>query len=177
MIMIGKDYSWFAIYVIRHHEKRVYDWVRSLGVEVLFPTKKTRKVWSDRVKIIEEALFPSYLFVKVSCIEYFQVLSYPSILKYVSFNGEIAKVPDCQIKLIRSVIDGNIESNTYESRFFPGERVSVGYGPLRGVAGVLQEFNTGKRLRVRIEIIGYSLLLSIPENLLVKENAAHELSV
>ena len=63
-IQINK--KWFAIYTRPRWEKKVNLLLQEKGVESYCPLNKVKRKWSDRVKIIEEPLFKSYVFVKVS---------------------------------------------------------------------------------------------------------------
>jgi transcription antitermination factor NusG len=58
--------KWLAIYTRPRWEKKVNLLLQEKGVESYCPLNKVKRKWSDRVKIIEEPLFKSYVFVKVS---------------------------------------------------------------------------------------------------------------
>ena len=56
--------SWYVLYTKPRHEKRLAERLHSEGRIVFCPLKKTTKQWSDRKKVVEEALFPSFIFVQ-----------------------------------------------------------------------------------------------------------------
>ena len=58
--------KWYAIYTRPRWEKKVNHLLLQKGVESYCPLNKVRRKWSDRIKIIEEPLFKSYVFVKVA---------------------------------------------------------------------------------------------------------------
>ena len=57
---------WYAIYTRPRWEKKVYGMLMEKEVETYCPLNKVQKKWSDRLKWVEEPLFKSYLFVKVT---------------------------------------------------------------------------------------------------------------
>src|ERR1022692_3567069 len=57
-------YPWFAV-VIRSNQGEVASTaLQNLGYEQFQPTRTVRRQWSDRVKVIQEPLFPGYLFCR-----------------------------------------------------------------------------------------------------------------
>jgi len=57
--------KWLAIYSRPRWEKKVSQLLTEKGLESYCPVNKVRRKWSDRVKIVEEPLFKSYVFVRV----------------------------------------------------------------------------------------------------------------
>ena len=58
--------KWLAIYSRPRWEKKVNQLLVEKGFESYCPLNKVRRKWSDRMKIVEEPLFKSYVFVKVT---------------------------------------------------------------------------------------------------------------
>ena len=164
--MIDKNYHCYAIYVIRHHEKRVCRWLTTQGVENIFPVKTHTRYWSDRIKRIDQPIFPSYLFVYVSCREYFQVLNNSSVIKYISFGGEATVIPKVQIESLRSLLNSQLDMEVTRSSFKQGESLTIMRGPLAGLSVEIVTNGIKKRLLLRIDEIGYSLLVNISKELL-----------
>ena len=167
--MIGREYKWYVVYVTRHHEKRSLSYVESMGINALLPVHSVVRRWSDRIKTIEEPMFPSYLFVRASCSEYFEVLKSPSILRYVSFRGEPALVPQCQINAIKEVCSKTYIAEAMVTPFKAGEKVIVSRGPLCGTIGeLISDGDKSKKIRIAIEAIGYSLVITLPYDHLLR---------
>ncbi len=61
----GSTKKWLAIYTKPRWEKKVYGMLQEKGVESYCPLNKVQRKWSDRIKIVEEPLFKSYVFVRV----------------------------------------------------------------------------------------------------------------
>ena len=167
--MIGLEYKWYALYINRHHERKVCTWISNMGVDTLLPIRSVKKIWSDRIKIIEEPLFPSYLFVKASCLEYFEILNHPSAVKYVSFGGNPAVIPEDQIGALKIISTFNIDAESSQSAFSAGEEVVIAEGPLKGTKCELIHCNRKRRFILRMDQIGYSLSISISKENVFKE--------
>jgi transcription antitermination factor NusG len=58
--------KWFAIYTRPRWEKKVHKLLEEKGIECYCPLNKVHRKWSDRIKIVEEPLFKSYVFVKLT---------------------------------------------------------------------------------------------------------------
>jgi transcriptional antiterminator RfaH len=159
--MSSVSYKWHVVYTNPRAEKKVYQLLEKNRIEAFLPLKKTLKVWSDRKKWVEEPLFNSYVFVFVSEKEYMQVLQIPGIVRYITFSGKAATVPDTQIGLIRRLLMSDAEMEISEHVFKPGERVKVNAGQLMGLEGELVSLRSEKRFLVRIHEMDRSLLLNI----------------
>ena len=80
--------KWYAIYTRPRAEKLVNQRLLEEGVETFLPMQKTYRKWSDRKKLIEKPLLPSYLFVKTKVKNFHHVYRIQGIVKFVSFEGK-----------------------------------------------------------------------------------------
>src|SRR5665648_571121 len=80
-----KIYHWHAVYLRYRTEQKVYEEFLNKGVECYLPQKISKRIWSDRVKIIYEPIFTGYIFVRISVSEYYDVLVTKGVLRYVCF--------------------------------------------------------------------------------------------
>ena len=56
--------KWYAIYTRPRWEKKVDLLLKDQGLESYCPLNKVKRKWSDRIKLVEEPLFKSYVFVR-----------------------------------------------------------------------------------------------------------------
>src|SRR5512138_2508364 len=96
-----KDKRWYAIYTKPRWEKKVHARMAERGLESYCPLNKVRKQWSDRIKLVEEPLFKSYVFVRVSPEDQTRVRMVDGVLNYVYWQGKPAVVRDEEIDAIR----------------------------------------------------------------------------
>ncbi|MFC2086155.1 UpxY family transcription antiterminator [Bacteroidota bacterium] len=168
MHRIDKKYHWYAIYTITNHEKAVNDYLEKCNIESFLPLTRTLKQWSDRKKWVDTPVFQSYVFVKVSCLEYYKVLAHPSALKYVCFESIATPIPEKQIEALKQVINGNLQYETTSRKFIPGQKVTISHGPFLNYEAEIIKYNGNKKALIRIDNIGYSLILNAP-NIYLKD--------
>jgi transcriptional antiterminator RfaH len=168
--MDNVDKKWRVLYTKSRHEKTVVEYLTNKGIINYLPTYSTLKQWSDRKKKVEEVLFKSYVFVNTDDIQYFDALRIPGVVKYVSFGGKTAVISDRQIEIIRSTIENKIEFDIYPGYFAPGKLVTIKSGPLKGVCGEIVLYSGSKKLLLRIDEVGYSLLVKLNPKYILGSN-------
>ena len=77
--------NWFAVYTKPRSEKKLRSLLEKFSIESYLPLLRVKKKWSDRIKIIENPLFTSYLFVRIKYREsYLKVLNLPHTVGFVT---------------------------------------------------------------------------------------------
>jgi len=164
--MQEKELKWRVIYTKSRQEKKVSNLLTERGIQNYLPTIKTLKQWSDRKKKVEEVLFKSYVFVNLDEREYYEALKVPGVVKYVSFGGKAATITERQVETIKSTINNEIEFEISADYFKKGDLIKIKRGPLKGANGELVSWSGKKKLLVRINEIGYSLIVHLtPDDL------------
>lgn len=159
---------WYAAYTKPRNEKKVYDRLVSAGIETYLPLQKRLKQWSDRKKMVEEPLFRSYIFVKITQKDYYIVLNTLGLVRYITFEGKAVPIPENQIDQIKQLLEQNIEVEAIDEKLEPGTMVEVKFGSLMGLEGELIEHHGKKKVIVRIEHISHSLLVTLPAQYIAK---------
>jgi len=175
MLKLTKSYHWFALYCMSRHEKVVNADLTEDGYETYLPLVRVRRKWSDRYKWVEEPLFRSYVFVRVSSREYYKILHHRAVLKYVSFGGKPSVVRDYQMEALRRALGENVDFQVTSERFRPGQPVEVTAGPMCGCSGEIVRYAGKKSLLIRIGETGYSMTVQMPAAYL--ESAAKALTL
>jgi transcription antitermination factor NusG len=93
--------KWFVIYTRPRWEKKVHSLLLAKGVESYCPLHKVRRKWSDRIKLVEEPLFKSYVFVKVDEAGRTLVRMTDGVVNFVYWNGKPASIKEKEIQTIR----------------------------------------------------------------------------
>ena len=152
--------KWLAIYTRPRWEKKVNSLLLEKGVESYCPLNKVRRKWSDRVKIVEEPLFKSYVFVKVSDDDRTAVRMTPGAINFVYWNGKPAVIREKEIIAIRKFLDEyeNVEAHPVDIRV--NERVRVTNGTLMDHEGKVLDVRS-KTAKVAIDSLGYILVAYI----------------
>ena len=159
----NKNKEWFAIYVKSRYEKKVSKALDEIGVESFLPIITRLKQWSDRKKKVEEPLFRSYVFVYISKDDYYNVLHCDGVVKFITFEGKAAIIPENQILAIKDYIsDSNNNGLKMEyDEFKEGQLVRIKSGHLKGLTGRFIEIRGRHRLIVNIEVVGKSIPINV----------------
>ncbi|TNE79911.1 MAG: UpxY family transcription antiterminator [Bacteroidetes bacterium] len=174
---MANEAKWYALYTSPRAEKKVSARLDERRIEHYLPMQRTLKQWSDRKKWVEEPLFKSYLFVKITEADYYDVLNLSGVVKYVSFGGKAATVPDRQIETIKRLLSEEVPLEVSYERLQTGAPVEVVAGPLMGTLGELISYRGDKRLAVKIHTIDTTLLVSIPENFIEPIQDQHKIEL
>ncbi len=162
MTLKKPEYAWYAIYTKVNNEKKIFKSLEEEKIECYLPLMRSLRQWSDRKKWIEEPLFRCYLFVRVSYKEFFNVLSIPGVVCYVSFGGKPQTIPDYQIDSIKTLVrQEEIDLTVSKERLRKGNKAEVLVGPLKGLKGEIIEISGQYRILIRIETMGLCLHANI----------------
>lgn len=156
------EYNWYAVYTKSRSEKKTFTLLVQRGIEAYLPLQKKLKQWSDRKKWVEEPLFNSYVFVKISEKEYYEVLQTPGVVKYVTFSKKAAPIREEQIIFLKSILNSDIEIELIDYKFSKGQKVKIIAGPFQGKVGELADVKNTKQFLIRFDEIGQALSLKIP---------------
>ena len=165
--VIPNEYFWAVVYTRSRSEKKLHDKLGEQQIESYLPLRKVLRQWSDRKKWVEEPLFGSYLFVRVSEKERFKVLNTPGAVGYVSFEGTIARVREEEITVIRRLTACELELEAVTDRIEEGTPICIRAGSLIGLRGELVAYRSTQRVVVRIESIQQHIIVSVPSDWVV----------
>ena len=152
--------KWLAIYTRPRWEKKVNLLLTDKGLESYCPLNKVRRKWSDRVKVVEEPLFKSYVFVKVSDEDMSAVRMTPGAINFVYWEGKPAVIRDKDIVAIKRFLNEyeNVEVQPIDLKV--DERVRVTNGTLMDHEGKILDIRH-KTVKVAIDSLGYILIAYI----------------
>jgi len=147
---------WFAIQTKPRCEEQVVYWLaRRADVPVFLPKLEALRRWRGRTIRRLEALFPSYLFVRMTLEpETWQAVKWtPGVRRIVGTDEVPIPVPDVAIDLIKARCrEGDVVPWTSDLR--PGCHVRIKDGPLAGLEGVLERLGArGERVRVLLSLL------------------------
>ena len=152
---------WYAVYTRSRGEKKLTELLISEGYLAYIPLVKTLRQWSDRKKRVEIPLIPSYVFVKVSNREYYDVLNTPGVVAYVSFEGKAAPIRESQIEAMRKAVDGNMNVKLTHESINQGQKVKIIAGPMKGAEGEYIETKHKSNFIINLDNIGFTLKVEV----------------
>ncbi len=143
---------WYAVQVRHQHEKAVAQALSYNSFETFLPLYRSRRQWSDRVKVLELPLFPTYVFARFDDARRLRLLRTPGVRSIVSFNRRPAPVRDEEIESLQVMVGSKLPIEPWPF-LREGQRVRIERGPLQGVEGILLRFKGAWRVVVGVEIL------------------------
>ncbi|HVV54368.1 MAG TPA: UpxY family transcription antiterminator [Mucilaginibacter sp.] len=159
-------YKWYPVYTHPKAEKKAGEALVSKGIETYLPLKRQLKQWSDRKKWVEEPFIKSYLFVRTTEHELADVLMTRGVARFIYFGGKIASMPDRQIDDLKLLMSSSVELEITEENLQPGEKIIIKAGPLKGMTGEIVSYRSQKLLALRLESLGYAIIIHIAASLI-----------
>ncbi|HVW96662.1 MAG TPA: UpxY family transcription antiterminator [Mucilaginibacter sp.] len=157
---------WYPVYTHPRAEKKAHTALLKQGIETYLPLHRQLKQWSDRKKWTEEPFIKSYLFVRIHEHEQTEVLMTKGIARFIYFSGKIASMPDRQIEDLKLLMASPYELEITAENLQPGEKIIVKAGPLKGITGEIIAYRSQKQLALRLENLGYSIVVHMAAALL-----------
>ncbi len=130
------------------------------GLESYCPLNKIRRKWSDRMKIVEEPLFKSYVFVKVTDDDRTAVRMTPGVINFVYQEGKPALIKEKEITAIRLFLNEYPQVELHPIDIAIDQKVRITAGPLMDKEGKVIDLRQ-KIAKVVIESLGYQLIAHI----------------
>jgi transcription antitermination factor NusG len=130
------------------------------GIEAFLPTVTRWSRWKDRRKKIDWPLFPGYCFGRFPAADRLPVLKCSGVVSIVSFDGNLAPIPDETIAAIRTLVGSTLPYDPCPL-LKTGSRVEVVHGPLKGVTGILERKGSQARLILSVDMIGRGVSVQV----------------
>lgn len=153
-------FPWFALQVRSRREGFVTTYLEGRGFECFLPLYKSKRRWSDRVKEVEQPLFPGYLFCRLDLCNRGPLLMTPGVQQIVGVGRTPMPVEESEMESIRQVLSSGLPSLPWPYMHV-GERVRVNYGSLVNLEGILVNFKGSNRVVLSVTMLQRSVALEI----------------
>lgn len=152
--------TWFAVYTLPRHEKRVAQHFQVRQIDHYLPLYALQRRWKNGLRqTVHFPLFPNYLFVKITRKKRPLVLDVPGVVSIVGDCNEYSAVSDNYVKFLQEGLSqGKIEPHAYLES---GEEVRIKSGFMAGMKGVLVRKKSGLRVVVNLELIRRSVVVEL----------------
>lgn len=152
--------KWYVVYTKPQWEKKVSQQLEKLyQIESWCPTTKSRRQWSDRVKILEMPLFRCYVFVRVTEQERVEALRLEGVFNYVCYLGKPAVIKDAEIAELKEFLQDYTEVKVQQ--LTPGSNVMIKTGIFEGQKGVVRRVISNDRVVLEMPQLGCQLEASV----------------
>ena len=158
--------KWYAIYTNYRHEKKVAELLHLQEIEYFLPLHKVSKKWSDRIKLVEEPLFKSYIFINICENEITKIRETKGVLNFVYWQKKPAIVRDEEIEIIKKFIGEYINLKVKNTKPKINDKIQIDSGPLMSHIGKVVKVGKSK-VKVILESLGLTIFAEIPLDKLV----------
>jgi transcription antitermination factor NusG len=152
--------KWFVVYSKPRFEKKLSLLFTENSIENYCPLNKIKKQWSDRIKLVEEPLFKSYVFVKIAETEQQRVRNIIGVVNFVYWLGKPAVIKQYEIDRIKRFLNEYENVSVVQLPPKPAEKVVI-------VAGIFMDKQAkvlrikGNKVELEIESLGYKLIATL----------------
>lgn len=158
--MTELGFQWFALHVHTRKEAFVASQLEGQGLECFLPLYKSIRKWSDRVKELQQPLFPSYLFSRFDYQNRRAVVMTSGVLQVVGNGRTGTPIPDEEISAIQTAVAAGLAHQPWPY-IEVGERVRVAYGTLSGLEGILINFKGNHRVVLSVSLLRRSVAFEV----------------
>jgi len=156
---------WFVLHVKSRQEKQLSSELFKKKVPHFFPSVRQPRYFGKRKCVVDQALFPGYLFIRVMQEDAFisdrtgRVASVISVANQEKLHWELWNLS----LVLGATSDQILDLYPYLT---VGVRVEVRSGPFRGVQGWVADRTRLDRLILQVEMLGQALSLEVDGSLL-----------
>lgn len=161
---------WYLVHTKPRQEKCALENLQRQGFQCYLPTLPSEKLRQGVLTVMDEPLFPRYLFIRLGqgggAPSWAPIRSTKGVSRLVSFGVEPTKVADSLVEALR-VQESSVQAEPEPERLFkPGERVRLTEAPFAGIEGIYQMADGERRVMVLIELLSKQVRVRVaPANL------------
>jgi transcription antitermination factor NusG len=152
--------DWYAIHVWAGREPRCAENLSIRGYQIFLPCYRERRRWSDRVKVVERALFGGYVFCRAMGDVHAKIVTTPGVIKIVGDDRGPLPIETAEIETLRRVVESRLAVEPWVW-LHAGQRVRVVDGPLRDSEGIVLRTKNCHRLVVSISLLQRAVAVEI----------------
>jgi transcriptional antiterminator RfaH len=153
---------WIAVYTRPRWEKAVAAQLQRLGMQSYVPMQRLIRQWSDRKKVVEVPLLPSYVLVRLAPNHHQRVYQAHGIVRVVMFRGRLATIQQSEIDLLKCLEQSQAPVSTTSALLQTSDLVRIIHGPFQGFLGKVIRSPDGCRVALEIEQLSCAFLVEVP---------------
>ena len=144
--------DWFAVRVRSNRERVVSLYLREIGYEEYSPSFVAERQWSDRTKLVDQPLFPGYVFCKLDSTDRLPVLKAPGVVGLVGVGKTPIPIPAVEVERVRRMVTSGLPVMPWPY-LHVGQQVLIERGPLAGLEGILERVKNRLRIVVSVTLL------------------------
>jgi transcriptional antiterminator RfaH len=154
--------NWYLIHTKIRQERVALENLKRQGFECFLPLIRAEKLRSGTLQIVQEALFPRYLFIRLGTElesqSWAAIRSTLGTSRLVTFGQFPTKIDE---NLVAAIQFQSERSEAVLRHFEPGEQVVVTDGPFVGVEGIYQMADGEDRVMLLLNILSKQVKMTI----------------
>lgn len=162
--------NWYLIHTKPRQENTALLNLVQQGYECYLPMLPAEKLRQGALSVVEEPLFPRYLFIHLDpsggSQSWGPIRSTKGVSRLVSFGSEPAKVGGGLVEMLR--FQETVLRKQPQCHFIPGERVELRSGAFAGMEAIYQISEGERRVLVLIELLNRPVQMSVSPSTLRK---------
>jgi transcription termination/antitermination protein NusG len=144
--------SWFALQVRTRTECQVQVLLHGKGYETVLPTYTDCRRYSDRVRKVQAAVFPGYVFCRFDATNRLPLLGTPGVIQIVSLGRGPAPIDEAEMEGLQRLVHSRADLRPWPW-LTAGDRVRVEHGAFAGVEGVLVSTEGSDHLIISVTLL------------------------
>lgn len=162
--------DWYLVHTKPRQESRALENLTRQGYECYLPVMATEKLRKGALAVVDEPLFPRYLFIRLGdgreSLGWSPIRSTLGVSRLVTFGVEPARVDERLVERLRA--RSAQAARQPQELFSAGERLRIAEGPFAGLDAIYQMADGAQRVMVLIELMSKPVKLAIAPGLLRK---------
>jgi transcriptional antiterminator RfaH len=154
--------NWYLIHTKIRQERVALENLERQGFECFLPLIRAEKLRRGQLQVVQEALFPRYLFIRLGTglesQSWAPIRSTTGVSRLVTFGQTPAKIDDGLVTVLKSESDN---TDVVLRHFEPGEQVVVTDGPFVGVEAIYQMADGEGRVMVLLNILSKQVKMRV----------------
>ena len=157
-----RQMPWYLVHTKPRQEARALENLQRQNYPCLLPMLRTERLRQRRLAVVEEPLFPRYLFIELSDeVNWSPIRSTLGVSNLVRFGSTVAKVPPSVVEALRRDQDARTRQDPARPLFSPGQKVEITSGPFAGLEAVFDMADGDARAMVLIELLSKQVRLPL----------------
>lgn len=165
--MVDSNVKWYLLHCKVRQESRAKLHIENQGYTTCLPMVKLKKTVRGKRQVVEEALFPGYLFIQIDMesANFNAIRSTRGVNDFVKFGGIPSAIPSSVVAHFQQFEGVDIEPVASLST---GTEVEITEGPFAGLEAVYSMPKGDERCLVLLDMMGKQQQLEIEESKLRK---------
>ncbi len=151
---------WYVLQCWVRKENTIATQLLNQGFECFLPQYKSIRAWSGRKTVVEQPLFPGYVFCRFDYTQRRPVVMTPGVQQVVGFGRVPSPVADHEIEALQVATASEAAVQPWPYLEI-GDQVRIHTGKLSGIEGILINFKGNHRIVLSVTLLQRSVALEV----------------